>query len=61
MSLLLMAVRVLGRCADEGFLLYLVEEIRGFENIEMRTYTFADSDEAILIPLEEPARTSCIR
>lgn len=56
-----MAVRILGRCADEGFLLYLVEEIRGFENIEMRTYTFADSDEAILIPLEEPARTSCIR
>ena len=49
------------RRVDEGFLLYLVEEIRGFENIEMRTYTFADSEEAILIPLEEPARSSCLR
>jgi len=35
-----------------GFLMYLVQEIQGFENTECRTYTFADTDEAILIPLE---------
>jgi len=33
--------------------MYLVQEIQGFENTECRTYTFADTDEAILIPLEE--------
>lgn len=34
-----------------GFLLYLVQEIRGFKNAECRTYTFADCDEAILVAL----------
>lgn len=33
--------------------MYLVQEIQGFENAECRTYTFADTDEAILIPIEE--------
>lgn len=33
-----------------GFLLCLVEEIKGFENGECRSYTFADCEEAILIP-----------
>jgi broad specificity phosphatase PhoE len=36
-----------------GFLLYLVQEIKGFENAECRSYTFADCEEAILVPLEE--------
>ena len=35
-----------------GFLLYLVEEIKGFENAEHRSYTFADTEEAVLIPLQ---------
>ena len=30
----------------------MVEEIKGFENAEYRSYTFADSEEAVLIPLE---------
>jgi hypothetical protein len=38
---------------DKGFLLYLVEEVKGYENAECRSYTFADGDEAILIPLPE--------
>jgi len=33
--------------------MYLVQEIQGFENAECRTYTFADTEEAILIPVEE--------
>jgi hypothetical protein len=33
--------------------MYLVQEIQGFENAECRTYTFADTEEAILIPIEE--------
>lgn len=37
----------------QGFLLYLVLEIKGFENAECRSYTFADCEEAILIPLED--------
>jgi len=41
----------------KGFLLYLVQEIKGFENAECRSYTFADCEEAILIPLEEDKRT----
>ena len=32
--------------------MYLVEEIKGFENAEYRSYTFADCEEAVLIPLE---------
>jgi hypothetical protein len=34
-----------------GFLLYLVEEVKGFENAECRSYTFANGNEAVLIPL----------
>ena len=41
------------KCTEEGFLLYLVQEVRGFENMELRTYTFSDCEEAILIPLED--------
>jgi hypothetical protein len=40
----------------KGFLLYLIQEIKGFSNAECRSYTFADCDEAILIPLEEDKR-----
>lgn len=29
-----------------------MEEIKGFENAEYRSYTFADSEEAVLIRLE---------
>lgn len=29
----------------------MVEEIKGFENAEYRSYTFADCEEAVLIPL----------
>lgn len=29
-----------------------MEEIKGFENAEYRSYTFADCEEAVLIPLE---------
>ena len=36
-----------------GFLLYLVQEIKGFGNAGCRSYTFADCEEAILIPLSE--------
>ena len=34
----------------------MVEEIKGFENAEYRSYTFADSEEAVLIPLETEAQ-----
>jgi hypothetical protein len=40
-----------------GFLLYLVEEVKGFENAECRSYTFSDCDEAVLIPLPEHGAT----
>ena len=38
-----------------GFLLCLVQEIRGFENAECRSYTFAEAEEAILVPLSKEA------
>ena len=36
-----------------GFLLYLVQEVKGFENSECRSYTFADCEEPVLIPLSD--------
>jgi len=40
----------------KGFLLYLVQEIKGFDNAECRSYTFADCEEAILIPASEKSK-----
>ena len=36
-----------------GFLLYLLQETKGFENGECHTYTFVDCDEAILVRLSD--------
>jgi hypothetical protein len=43
-----------------GFLLYLVQEVKGFDNGECRTYTFADCEEPVLIPYSHEDETDQI-